>query len=110
MESVEAVAVISVPVIAITGGPVFSQYVDFETRLASYDSSTRDIFPLHETMAKAGFFSAGISDTVVCFYCGVCLNSWSRLDSPWIEHQLHSPDCAYLILNRHAAFQNVRDS
>jgi hypothetical protein len=109
MSSEEVVPTISVPVIALTeDGPFFKQYYDFDKRLRSFDSATQDTFPPHSIMAKAGFFSTGVSDTVVCFYCGVCLNSWNEFDSPWLEHQVHSPDCAYLILNRHSVFQDVR--
>ena len=110
MSSEEKNSTISVPVIALTeGSPFYKQYWDFEKRLRSFDLATQDLFPSQSIMAKAGFFSTGISDAVVCFYCGVCLNSWNKLDSPWLEHQVHSPDCAYLILNRHSVFQNVRN-
>jgi len=67
MSSVE-VEVITLPVIAITnGGPVFKHYLDFEKRLSSYDPAMRDTFPPFTTMAKAGSFSTGFHDIVVCF-------------------------------------------
>jgi len=107
VEQIE-VEVITVQVIASTdGGPIFKQYINFETRVSSFEPASRDIFPPYVSMARAGFFAIGVQDAVACFYCGVCLTSWSRLDSPWLEHQVYSPQCAYLVLNKDSIIQNV---
>jgi len=100
---------INFPVAAITnGGPVFPEFADLLKRASSFDGSLRDKVPPFATMAKAGFFSTGFYDVAVCFYCGLRLNHWKKYDSPWLEHLIFEQDCAYLTLNKHRAFNDVR--
>ena len=71
------------PVAALAGGgPVLKKFSTIEKRIQSFDSSFRDIYPPFVTMAKAGFFQTGIDDTVMCYYCGLCISFWSPHDSP----------------------------
>ncbi|KAM8960820.1 baculoviral IAP repeat-containing protein 1-like [Pelodytes ibericus] len=47
-------------------------------------------------LAKAGFYYTGISDSVKCFTCGICLHLFEPGDDPLEEHQKHSPKCEFL--------------
>ncbi|KAH9504937.1 hypothetical protein Btru_061104 [Bulinus truncatus] len=47
-------------------------------------------------LAHAGFFYAGYSDCVRCFYCGLGLRSWKPGDDIYVEHGRHRPTCSYL--------------
>uniref|UniRef100_A0A3B3HG46 E3 ubiquitin-protein ligase XIAP n=1 Tax=Oryzias latipes TaxID=8090 RepID=A0A3B3HG46_ORYLA len=40
----------------------------------------------HELLAKAGFYSKGEGDEVICFRCGGGLKDWDPEDNPWEEH------------------------
>ena len=84
---------------AISSGPIFKSYLTYESRLFSFERLCHDTFPDHKIMSRAGFFFSGVHGLVVCFYCGVCVGDWSNSDSPWKEHQIHSSQCAFLILN-----------
>ena len=49
-----------------------------------------------ESLAQDGFFYIGrdgTDDRVVCFSCGLGLNSWMHGDIPSVEHAKHSPYC-----------------
>ncbi|WKA13511.1 MAG: inhibitor of apoptosis iap [Cotesia congregata filamentous virus 2] len=39
-----------------------------------------------EELSKAGFFSIGIDDYIVCYHCGGGLYKWLKYDDVWIEH------------------------
>ena len=95
--------VISLPVAASTnGGPLFPGYCSLSKRINSFQKPSNPDLPNPSLMAKSGFFlsSNGVG-VVVCFYCGVTLYDWSRFDSPWLEHAIHSAGCAFLTLNQH---------
>ena len=69
---------------------------DFETRLATFKSWPPSIAIPPRTLAAAGFYYEGLADTVSCYSCGKSLKMWQPNDSPWFEHQRHSPLCAHL--------------
>lgn len=47
-------------------------------------------------LCDAGFFYAGFSDCVRCYFCGGGLRNWEDGDTPWIEHARWFPNCDYL--------------
>ncbi|XP_067856220.1 baculoviral IAP repeat-containing protein 5.1-like isoform X2 [Heptranchias perlo] len=58
-----------------------------------------------EKMAKAGFLHCPTEnepDIAACFFCLKELESWEPDDNPWMEHQRHSPACAFLALKTDA--------
>lgn len=47
-------------------------------------------------MAYAGFYYAGLSDHVRCFYCSLGLRNWvAGSHEPLFQHLKYSPDCEY---------------
>ncbi|CAG5135829.1 unnamed protein product [Candidula unifasciata] len=51
-----------------------------------------------EDLAVAGFFYAGYSDCVRCFYCGLGLKYWRPADIPAYQHAKYRPRCSFNIL------------
>ena len=50
-------------------------------------------------MAKAGFHYSPLKDNddrALCFACTVTLVCWEPSDSPWTEHERHSPNCPFI--------------
>ena len=67
-----------------------------QKRLDTFSRWPRDnpVEPLE--LAKAGFYSTGVDDRVVCFRCDLHLRQWKTGDNPWKEHKLFSPQCPFL--------------
>ncbi|XP_013419082.1 baculoviral IAP repeat-containing protein 3-like, partial [Lingula anatina] len=55
-------------------------------------------------LAKAGFFYAGISDNVKCFYCDGGLRNWEPQDDPWTEHARWFPFCDFVLQRKGEEF------
>lgn len=51
--------------------------------------------PSVDDLSRAGFFFAGIGNTVTCFYCNGSLHKWGANDNPMIEHARWFPHCIY---------------
>ncbi len=51
--------------------------------------------PSIEDLVRAGFFCAGVANTVTCFYCNGSLHKWGSNDNPTIEHARWFPHCLY---------------
>nr|BDT62557.1 MAG: baculoviral IAP repeat-containing protein [Metapenaeus ensis majanivirus] len=51
-------------------------------------------------MANAGFFYTGLTDKVVCFYCGGSISNWERAYDPWYEHAVNFPYCFYVAIHK----------
>ena len=49
-----------------------------------------------DALAKAGFIYTGHSDRVVCFNCGVGLQSWKVYNDPFLEHSRLNSECSYI--------------
>ena len=47
-------------------------------------------------LSKAGFYSFGYYDKVICAYCRGVLGSWEPTDIPIVEHARHYPSCPFL--------------
>ncbi|XP_008102410.1 baculoviral IAP repeat-containing protein 5 isoform X1 [Anolis carolinensis] len=59
-----------------------------------------------ERMAEAGFIhtpSENAPDVAQCFVCFKELEGWEPEDDPMEEHQRHSPNCAFLRLQKDTA-------
>jgi len=85
--------------IPTNSGPIFSRFVTLSSRLDSFKSWKYYNIQNPQKLARAGFFSCGSSDRVVCFYCARALWKWEAGDDPWIEHASSEPNCAFLLLN-----------
>ncbi|BFZ25247.1 hypothetical protein BsWGS_28286 [Bradybaena similaris] len=48
-----------------------------------------------DDLAAAGFFYAGYSDCVRCFYCGLGLKFWRPEDIPAYQHARYRPHCQF---------------
>ncbi|XP_071877346.1 E3 ubiquitin-protein ligase XIAP-like [Bombus fervidus] len=48
------------------------------------------------TLAAAGFFYTGISDTVKCFACAVEISNWSDSRTPMQLHEIYCPSCRFV--------------
>lgn len=69
---------------------------NFETRLATFYNWPPSIPIPPQSFAAAGFYYQGLGDTVTCYCCLKSLKMWQSFDSPWAEHQRHSPSCDHL--------------
>lgn len=76
----------------------------FEERLGSFTGIQHPID--HERLARAGFYSTGTGDEVLCFYCGGALKSWQPEEDPWEEHAQHYPGCRFLLMEKGEEFVN----
>lgn len=76
----------------------------FEGRLDSFQNRTHPIS--REVLARAGFYSTGERDRVVCFKCGGGLKDWQSNEDPWEEHAKHYPGCSYLLAEKGQEFVN----
>ncbi|KAH9490456.1 hypothetical protein Btru_033911 [Bulinus truncatus] len=75
--------------------PVNPQYSLYRDRLDTFVDwpHSGDLNPAE--MARAGFFYAGYSDCVRCFYCGLGLKSWKQGDNICREHAKHKSTCKF---------------
>ncbi|XP_071876896.1 E3 ubiquitin-protein ligase XIAP-like [Bombus fervidus] len=48
------------------------------------------------TLAAAGFFYTGISDTVKCFACALEISNWSNGRTPMQLHEIYCPWCRFV--------------
>ncbi|XP_052005209.1 E3 ubiquitin-protein ligase XIAP-like isoform X2 [Xyrauchen texanus] len=67
----------------------------FEGRLNSFSSRKHHID--HNRLARAGFYSTGDRDKVICFKCGGGVKDWMPDEDPWEEHARHYPGCSFLL-------------
>ncbi|KAF1556213.1 E3 ubiquitin-protein ligase XIAP, partial [Eudyptes schlegeli] len=65
------------------------------------------IYPVDkEQLAKAGFYSIGNGDHVVCFHCGGGLQEWKENEDPWDQHAKWFPGCRFVIKEKGLEFIN----
>lgn len=76
----------------------------FEERLGSFAGVQHPID--HERLARAGFYSEGTGDRVLCFRCGGGLKGWQPDEDPWEEHAKHYPGCSFLLAEKGPEFVN----
>ncbi|XP_073343475.1 E3 ubiquitin-protein ligase XIAP [Pagrus major] len=74
----------------------------FEERLGSFAGVQHPIDP--ERLARAGFYSTGTGDKVLCFRCGGGLKGWQPEEDPWEEHAKHYPGCSFLLAEKGQEF------
>lgn len=70
-------------------------YTELPKRTASFANWTAENSPSADDLVRAGFFYAGMSTIVTCFYCNGSLQNWGPNDNPMIEHARWFPHCAY---------------
>lgn len=76
----------------------------FEERLGSFAGIQHPIDP--ERLARAGLYSTGTGDRVMCFCCGGGLKGWQPEEDPWEEHAKHYPGCRFLVAEKGQEFVN----
>ncbi|XP_047208646.1 E3 ubiquitin-protein ligase XIAP [Girardinichthys multiradiatus] len=76
----------------------------FERRLSSFATVQHPIS--HERLARAGFYSTGLGDKVLCFRCGGGLKGWQPEEDPWAEHAKYYPGCSFLLEEKGDEFVN----
>nr|WEA82124.1 XIAP [Ctenopharyngodon idella] len=77
----------------------------FEGRLDSFTGRQHPIDP--ERLARAGFYSTGKQDHVICFRCGGGMKDWMPDEDPWEEHAKHYPGCSFLLAEKGAEYVNT---
>ncbi|XP_033740988.1 baculoviral IAP repeat-containing protein 2-like [Pecten maximus] len=77
--------------------PKYIQYAIRVSRLKTYNKWSDSHFLKSNDLSEAGFFYSEKGDTVVCYYCGLALNSWESGDRPWTEHARWSPNCTHVL-------------
>ncbi|XP_067676443.1 baculoviral IAP repeat-containing protein 7-A-like [Haliotis asinina] len=75
---------------------VHPHYRNMQTRLESFRTWDTSHVQDPRVLATAGFFYAGYSDCVRCFYCGVGLKTWEEGDDPFVEHVRWRSSCSYI--------------
>ncbi|TWW55203.1 E3 ubiquitin-protein ligase XIAP [Takifugu flavidus] len=76
----------------------------FEERLRSFAGVNH---PLNiERLARAGFYSNGTEDMVLCFCCNGGLKGWQPEEDPWEQHARHYPGCRFLLAEKGQEFVN----
>lgn len=76
----------------------------FEGRLDSFRGRQHPIDP--ERLARAGFYSTGEQDRVICFRCGGGLKNWMSDEEPWEVHAKHYPGCSFLLAEKGEEYVN----
>nr|XP_046261254.1 E3 ubiquitin-protein ligase XIAP [Scatophagus argus] len=76
----------------------------FEERLASFAGVELPVN--RERLARAGFYSTGTGDNVLCFHCGGGLKGWQPEEDPWEEHAKYYPGCGFLLAEKGQEFIN----
>lgn len=76
----------------------------FDERLCSFAGIQHPVD--HERLARAGFYSTGTADKVLCFCCGGGLKGWQPEEDPWEEHAKHYPGCRFLLAEKGQEFVN----
>nr|XP_020485299.1 E3 ubiquitin-protein ligase XIAP [Labrus bergylta] len=76
----------------------------FDDRLGSFAGVQHPID--HERLARAGFYSTGSGDQVLCFCCGGGLKGWQPEEDPWEEHAKYYPGCSFLLAEKGQEFVN----
>jgi hypothetical protein len=85
--------------------PKHHQYAIEENRLATYNNWPVDsMTQTPETLAQAGFFYTGQSDSVKCYWCDGGLRNWEAGDDPWVEHAKWFPKCGHMKRAKGVAF------
>ncbi|XP_046571621.1 baculoviral IAP repeat-containing protein 3-like [Haliotis rubra] len=91
----EVATVVSEPSLDMNSA-VHPHYRDMQTRLDSFRGWDTSHVQDPRVLATAGFFYAGYSDCVRCFYCGVGLKTWEERDDPFVEHVRWRSSCSYI--------------
>ncbi|XP_040903416.1 E3 ubiquitin-protein ligase XIAP isoform X2 [Toxotes jaculatrix] len=74
----------------------------FEKRLGSFAGVHHPID--HERLSRAGFYSTGKGDEVLCFRCSGGVKGWQPEEDPWEEHAKHYPGCSFLLAQKGQEF------
>ena len=73
--------------------------VRYHRRLDTFKAWPRQLVQQPQQLARSGFYYSGRGDLVTCFFCGIPLKNWERVDNVDFEHKKHSPNCKYLLMS-----------
>ena len=76
--------------------PRYASFMCCKDRLNTFKTWPKQLRQRPLELAQNGFFYGGVSDQVICFCCGVILQSWNVNDVVEHEHKKWSPSCMYL--------------
>ncbi|XP_052834399.1 baculoviral IAP repeat-containing protein 2 isoform X2 [Octopus bimaculoides] len=76
--------------------PIHPYFASLSERLKTFSSRPKNKNQKPKSLADAGFFHNGISDTVICFSCGCTLCDWDEDEDPWHKHAQYSPKCTFV--------------
>ena len=79
----------------VATSPCHSNYASIPSRQATFSTWSTEASPSVDDLVRAGFFHAGVRNSVTCFYCDGSLQNWSKQDDPLIEHIRWYSSCAY---------------
>ena len=82
--------------------PKRRDYLTLESRIGSFAKWPERVVQRPVQLALAGFFACGLSDHVMCYYCGGGLRNWEVGDGPWVLHARWFPDCQYAVSSMYA--------
>ncbi|XP_038604158.1 E3 ubiquitin-protein ligase XIAP [Tachyglossus aculeatus] len=77
---------------------------EFEARIHTFESWAYSVDK--ELLARAGFYTLGEQDKVICFHCGGGLTDWKPNEDPWEQHAKWFPGCKYLVEQKGQEFIN----
>ncbi|XP_064478351.1 E3 ubiquitin-protein ligase XIAP-like [Ornithodoros turicata] len=82
----------------LRGIPKYPRFESIDARYATFSGfpHSATMFLDAHTLADAGLFYTGESDTTLCFYCGLRLIHWEPFGDPYTEHHRWSPRCDYI--------------
>lgn len=81
-----------------TDRPKHAQFAIEAQRVASFHNWPAYKHQTPQQLAEAGFFYAGFSDNVKCFYCNGGLRNWEKGDDPWHEHARWFKTCPFVLM------------
>lgn len=84
------------PSTPVTFTPKYSNFISCSDRVKSFKNWPKQMRQQPNELAKNGFFYGGVTDQVICFCCGVGMQSWNVNDVIEHEHRKWTPRCEYL--------------
>ncbi|KAM9833564.1 E3 ubiquitin-protein ligase XIAP [Syngnathus typhle] len=86
-------------------GSTYISMGSFQERLRSFAGIQHPID--HVRLARAGFYSTGERDMVMCFHCEGGLKGWAPDEDPWEEHAKSYPGCRFVLAEKGLEFINT---
>jgi hypothetical protein len=82
MSTTETLDQTSIPIFVTSNGPVHKKFTSTSSRITSFGKWNYKQIQWSVGLAFTGFFNSGLKDRVICFYCGLGLYKWEKIDNP----------------------------